>query len=84
MPINVFDLAGYTPNLFEFEPLNIFNSIDTILSEIPDNHWNNQIFHVELETPKPWVEYYCQSAINGELLTINDIIFKDHWKEYYS
>jgi len=84
MPINVFDLAGYTPNLFETEPLNIFGSINTILSEVPYNDWNNPIFHAEPETPKPWVEYYRQSAINGDLLAIDDIVFKDHWKEYHS
>jgi hypothetical protein len=32
MTINIFDLAGYTPNLFEYEPFNILGSIDTILS----------------------------------------------------
>jgi hypothetical protein len=58
MPINVFDLAGYIPIPFEYEPLNIFGSIDTILSEKPENDWNNPIFHVEPETPKPWVEYF--------------------------
>jgi len=84
MPINVFDLAGYTPNLFETEPLNIFSSINTILSEVPYNDWNNPIFHAEPETPNPWVEYYRQSAINGDLLAIDDIVFKDHWKEYHS
>jgi len=78
MPINVFDLAGYTPNLFEYEPLNIYGSIDTILSEKPENDWDNSIFHAEAETPKPWVEYFRQSAINGELLTIDDPVFRDH------
>jgi len=84
MTINVFDLAGYTTDLFEYEPLNIYGSIDTIISEKPENDWNNPIFHAEPETPKPWVEYYRQLAINGELLTIDDLVFKDHWKEYHS
>jgi hypothetical protein len=84
MPFNVFNLAGYTPNLFEYEPLNIFGSIDSIISEIEENDWNNPIFHTEPETPKPWVEYYRQSASNGKLLTIDDSVFKDHWKEYHS
>jgi len=84
MPINVFDLAGYIPSLFEYEPLNIFGSIDTILSEKSQNDWSNAIFHAEPETPKHWVEYYRQSAINGELLTINDPVFKDHYKKYLS
>jgi len=56
--INVFNLAGYTLNLLEYEPLNIFGSIDTILSEKPENDWSNAIFHAEPETPKPWVENY--------------------------
>jgi hypothetical protein len=55
--IHVFDLAGYTPNIFEFEPLNAFGSIDMVLFEKPENDWNNPIFHEEPETPKPWVEY---------------------------
>jgi len=82
--INIFDFAGYTPNLFEYEPLNIFGLIFAILSEEPENDWNNPIFHAEPKTPKPWVEYYRDSAINGVLLKIDDIIFKDHWKEYHS
>jgi hypothetical protein len=84
MRIYVFVSAGYTPNLFEYEPLNIFGSIDTILYEKSENDWNNPIFHPEPEVPKPWVEYYRQSAINGELLTIDDLVFKNHWKEYHS
>jgi hypothetical protein len=84
MPINIFDLAGYTTNLFEYEPLNIFGSINTILLEQSENDWNNPIFHAEPEVPKPWVEYYRQSTVNGELLTIDDPVFKDHWKEYHS
>jgi len=84
MPINVFDLAGYTPNSFEYEPLNLYDSIQSILSERIENDWDNPIFHEEPEAPKPWVEYYRQSAINGELITIDDRVFKNHWKEYHS
>ena len=80
----MFNLAGYIPNLFEQEPFNIFCSIDTILSEKPEDNWNNPIFHAEPETPKPCVEYYRQSAMNGELLTIDNSVFRDHWKEYHS
>jgi hypothetical protein len=58
MPINVLDLAGYTPDLFEHEPINIFGSIDPILSETSENDWNNPIFHPGPKVPKPWVEYY--------------------------
>jgi len=83
MPINVFDLARYMSNLFEYEPLSILNLINMILSEKPEIDWNNPLFHAEPETPKPWVEYYRQSAINGELLTIDDPVFTDHWKEYH-
>jgi len=84
MPINVFELAGYTPNLFKYEPLNIFGSIDTILTEKSEDDLNNPIFHAVPEIPIPWVEDYRQSAINGELLTIDDIVFNDYWKEYHS
>jgi len=82
--INVFHLAGYSPNLIEHEPLDIFGSIDSISSEKPEDDWDNPIFHSEPETPKPWVEFYRQSAIKGELLTIDDPVFKEHWKEYHS
>jgi len=82
--INIFELAGYTPNLFEYEPLNIFRSIDSVLSEKPDNDWDNPIFHKEPQTPKPRVEYYRQSAMNRELLVIHDLVFKNYWKEYRS
>jgi hypothetical protein len=62
----------------------MFGSIDTILFEKVENDWNNPIFQAETETPKPWVEYYRQSAIIGELLTNDDPVFQDHWKEYHS
>jgi len=84
MPVNIFDLAGYTPDLFEYEPLNIFASIGSILSEQSENDSNNPIFHEKPKTPKPWVEYYRQSAKYGKLLTIDDPVFRDHWKEYHS
>jgi hypothetical protein len=82
--INIFDLAGYTPNIFESEPLNIYSSINTILFEKPENDCNNPIFHAEPEVPKPSVEYYWQSALSRELLMIDDPVFKDHLKEYHS
>jgi len=84
MTINVFKLAGYKPNLFEYEPLNIFRSIDTILPEKSEDDRNNPIFHAKPEIPKLSVEYYQQSADNGKLLTSDDPVFKDHWKEYHS
>jgi len=83
MPINFFDLAGHKPNLFEHEPFNIFGSIKTVLLKQPKNDWNNPIVHAEPETPKPCVEYFRQSAIKCELLTIDDPVFKVHWKEYH-
>jgi hypothetical protein len=84
MPVNVFDLAGYTLEMFEYEQLNIFGLIDSILLEKPENDWDNHSIHAEPETPKPWVEYYRQSAMNTELLAIDDPVFKDHWKEHHS
>jgi hypothetical protein len=81
--INVFDLAGYTPNLFEYEPCQMFGSIDSIISEKSDNDWEDPIIHVEPKAPNPWIEYYRKSAINGELLTIDDPVFNDLWKEYH-
>jgi hypothetical protein len=43
--INIFDLAGYTPDLFKTESCNIFSSIYSILLESSENDWNNPIFH---------------------------------------
>jgi len=54
--MNIFDLAGYMPNLFEFEPLARFGSIGEVISKVPDNDWNDALFHKEPETPKPLVE----------------------------
>jgi hypothetical protein len=67
MPVNIFDLAGYISNIFEYEPLNIFNSRDKVLLKNPENDCNNPIFQEEPEIPKPWVKYYRQSAINGKV-----------------
>jgi len=82
--INIFDLARYTRNLFEHEPLNIFGSIEPNLFEKPENDWSNPIFHPEPVTSKPWVEYYCQSAINEDLHKVDDQVFRDYWKQYQS
>jgi hypothetical protein len=84
IPINFFDLAGYIPNLFEHEPLNVYGSFDTVIFGDSENDCNNPIFHAEPEIPKPWVEYYRQSALNGELLSIHDLVFIDNWQEYHS
>jgi len=84
MPTTVFDLAGYTPILFEYKPCNIFGSIDLIISENPEQHWCSPIFHEQPETPNHWVEYYPQSALNSELLTIDDSLCKNHQKEHHS
>ena len=70
MPINVFNLAGYKPNLFEYEPLQVFCSIDSNLYENEENDCINPIFHTEPESPKPWVEYYRQSPINANYLRL--------------
>lgn len=84
MRINIFDLTGHTPNLFQYERLNIISFINTILSKGPDNDSINPIFHEEPEIPKPQVEYYRQSAVRGLLLKLDDIVFKDHWNSYHS
>jgi hypothetical protein len=57
MTINLFKLAGYTPNLFEYEPLNICGVTDTILAEKSEDDWNSPIFRAKLEIPKLCVEY---------------------------
>jgi len=61
--------------------MQIFRSIYTILSEKPEDNWKNPIFHKDSETPKPSVEYYPQTAINGKLPAIDDIVCEDYWKE---
>jgi len=83
MPINICELAGYTPYIFEYEPQNIFGRMDFIRRGKPEKNLNNPIVNVESESPEPWVEYYRQSTIKGKSLTINDNVFKDHWKHYH-
>jgi hypothetical protein len=83
MSINIFYLAGYTPNVFQYESLNKFESIDIVLSEESEKDWDNPLFHRKSEMPKPWVEYRRQLATNGKLLTIDDPIFNNHWREYH-
>jgi len=68
--ITIFDLAGYTPNLFEHKPLNIFGLIDTILSEKSENDWNNPIFHEEPETLKPWLNTITNQQITENCLQL--------------
>jgi hypothetical protein len=48
--INIFDLAGYTPDIFEYTPINIIDLIDNILPDILKIVWNNPIFYEQLET----------------------------------
>jgi hypothetical protein len=84
MPITLFDLADYTSDLFEYEPHKNFGFLNMTLSEKPENNWNNRIFHEDPDTPRPWVEYYRQSATNSDLLKIDDILFKTHCQEYHS
>jgi hypothetical protein len=83
MAVNVINLAGYTPNLFQYELLDIFVSIVIILSAKREHDSNNPIFHPEPETPTTGVECYQQSAINCELVTIDDTVFKDGRKKYH-
>jgi hypothetical protein len=56
MPINIFELAGYIPSLFEYKPHNLYGSIESILSEESDSDWNILLFHTEPETRKPSIE----------------------------
>jgi len=65
MPINIIDLARYTPNLFEYENLNILGSVNMILSVQLENNWNNSIFHDELETPN-----LVLNTIDNQLLAV--------------
>jgi len=56
MPINIFELAGYTPYIFEYEPQNIFGSTNLICWGKPEKDSNNPIFHAEADSPEPCVE----------------------------
>jgi len=82
--INIFHLAGYIPNSFECQYLNIFEFIDIILFEHSEINWNHPIFHNGPETLTPWIKYYCLSVNWGELLLLDDIVFKDYRKKYHS
>jgi len=53
MAICIFEVAGYTPDRFEFEPLKIFALIYIIFLEISGNDWNNPILNEECDSPQP-------------------------------
>jgi hypothetical protein len=83
MPVNTVDVARSIPNLLEYEPHNIFHCIGMIFMQQSENDWNIPIFHEPHKIPQHWDEYYGQSAIDSELLMIDDIVCKNHWKDYH-
>jgi hypothetical protein len=79
--INFFYLAGRTTNLFEHEPLNAFNSIDTVILEPEESL--EEYFWEEPHAVSPWNSYWTEAAIYGGGLQMNDPVFKDSWTKYY-
>jgi hypothetical protein len=79
--INFFDIAGRTTNLFEYEPLNIFNSIDAVIFETEEPL--EEYFWKEPHAVSPWNSYWTEAAKYGGGLQINDPVFKDSWTKYY-
>lgn len=70
MPVNIFELGGYTPKLFEHEPINIFISINSRLTEKPEDDWYIPVVHAEHETSKPWVEIIDNRPLTASYLQL--------------
>lgn len=82
--INIFNWARNGIILCEYKPLNIFDSMDMILSEESDNYWDNAIIHTAHKVLKPWVKSNEQSAIHTELLQLDDSVVKDFFQQFDS
>ena len=79
--ISFFDLAGRTTNLFEYEPLNAFDSIEAVISE--NQEPLEEYFWSEPQPVSPRNSYWTEAARNGGGLQIDDPVFKNIWTKYY-
>ena len=79
--INFFDRAGRTTNLFEFEPLNAFDSIEAIIlqSEEPLEEY----FWSKLQSVSLWRYYWTEATRNRGGHQIDNPVFKNFWTKYY-
>jgi hypothetical protein len=82
-------------NIFKAEPINAFESLNSILLSKAQEFNDNPLFMDQeycSETlwseghnyPSSWIEYYYTSAVEGILLDINDPIYGPYWKKYKS
>ena len=79
--INWFDLAGKACLISEPEPLNPFDSIDTVLLEIEAPL--KAYFWDEPQPVSPWNSYWTEAEKSGGGLRIDDPDFKDFWTKYH-
>jgi len=83
-----------TKEIFDSEPTDWFESIDTVITEEDDLRdsplWdldtndNATFFSEGTNEPSSWIEYYRLKAINGELFLLDDLISRNFWKQYIS
>ena len=79
---NFFNLAGWTKNLFEHEPLNTFDGIEAVLLET-EEPWE-EYFWSEPQPVSLWNFYWTEAIRNTGGLQIDDPVFKNVWTKYYS
>jgi hypothetical protein len=76
---NWFDLAGTTCLVFEPEPLNSFESIQTLRrSSFEEEHLEAYLWE-QSAVPSPWNTYSTDAAREGGGLDINNPVFGPHW-----
>jgi hypothetical protein len=79
--INFFDLADGTTSVFDQEPFNAFDRIDTVILETEE--LLKAYFWDEPQAVSPWNSYWTEAARNGRRLQIDDPVFKNFWTKYY-
>jgi len=79
---NWFDLAGIPCLVFEPEPLNMFETIETILAASFEEEPLEAYFLEQATVPSPWNNYWTDAAKEGGGHDINDPVFGPHWTRY--
>jgi len=79
---NWFDLAGTAGLVFESESLNVFDSIEAILSVTFEEEPLEAYFLEQSTVPSPWNTDWTDAAREGAGLDINDPVFWPHWTRY--
>jgi len=79
---NWIDLAGTPCLVFEPEPLNAFESIETILAASLGEEPLEAYFWEQSAFSSPWNTYWTDAAREGGGLDINDLVLEPHWTRY--